>query len=84
MAGGGLVAMVVVQKWGGAREGRSRGGERSSEHHGPRGGAIKITKRCVLRENCDITSRLWPVINTYCIYMSVHVHTTLRYVSPDN
>ena len=43
MAGGGLVAMVVVQKWGGAREGRSAG-ERSSEHHGPRGGAIKITK----------------------------------------
>ena len=46
MAGGGLVAMVVVQKvaLGEGRALRVAGSAFFNNNHGPRGGTIKITK----------------------------------------
>ena len=63
MAGGGLVAMVVVQRVA-LGEGRALRGERFfNNNHGPRGPPLKITKGGVLCESSDLISHLPPSVD---------------------
>ena len=80
MAGGGLVAMVVVQKVA-LGEGRALRGERFfNNNHGPRGGTKKITKRGVLRENSDLISHFPRSFDNKYSNRPIHMHTTMKWL----